>query len=107
MTAKHQPMTFAEYLAHPAVSSSVIRAGLAGGLDSMRYAFERSDRDSDDTKALRLGRAAHCRALTPLLYPSTFPVVGKCQGVTGAGTACTYAASVLCEVEGESLFMCG
>lgn len=105
MAAQAVQMTFAEYLAYPAVSSSLIRAGLAGGLDSMLYASQGGS--GEDTKAMRLGRAAHCQALTPLLFPEAFPVIGQCQGTTGKGEQCQYGASLLCDVEGQVRAMCG
>lgn len=98
--------SFAEYLSYPAVSSSTIRAGLKGGMDSMLLSFTTTG-DDEDTKAMRLGRAAHCKALTPLLFPQTFPTVGKCQATKKDGAACDYVASMAVDIDGEQVFMCG
>lgn len=88
------------------MSSSIIRTGAATGVDAMRSAFTREN-DVDDTKFMRLGRAAHCKVLTPLIWSQSFPVLSRCQATKADGATCTNGASYTAVVDGDVITLCG
>jgi hypothetical protein len=73
-------LSFADYLAHPSYGSGDMRTYRIGPPSMVDW--RRRHPDETDTDATRLGRAAHCRVLTPALYARTF--IAKPAGMTFA-----------------------